>query len=67
MGRLLRKFNALSLPNAVKYSSLVIAGLDRATQYAAAFMMRRNQQRGVLDSPPEPVIGRPFGRPFGGV
>src|SRR6478752_4499516 len=28
--------------------------------------MNKSRSRGVLDHPPEPVIGRPFGRPVGG-
>jgi hypothetical protein len=61
-----RKYNARCVAIAVNYSLAVIARLDRAIQYAAAVMMRRNPQPGVLDSLPEPVIGRPFGRPGGG-
>ena len=41
MGSCERKYNGGSMPNAVKYSLAVIARLDRATQYAVTFMMRR--------------------------
>ncbi len=34
-------------------------------QYSRAFAFF-HQRCGVLDHPPEPVIGRPFGRPVGG-
>ncbi|MDA9508781.1 hypothetical protein XI09_29910 [Bradyrhizobium sp. CCBAU 11386] len=53
----MRKFYSAGLPRCrSRHTLAVIARLDRAIQYCEAAMVEP-MGRGVLDAPPEPVIG----------
>jgi hypothetical protein len=54
----------------VQFKTVIIrlvrnCALERMIQYAVTVVVAL-EGRGILDAPPEPVIGRAFARPVGG-